>query len=116
MVLARTKLPNQRYLVCMAWRESQTCSNEWVRFPEIEDVFVSDVRHLIQRCPQPRLHVEARRAMLKSVTDRLFPLADEAEPGERRSRHACHGWPGPGGPGLRRRKLKSTICSKNAIG
>ena len=74
MVLTRTKLPNQRYLVCMAWRESRTCSDEWVRFPEIEDVFVSDVRHLIQRCPQPRLHVEARRAMLKSIASRLSHL------------------------------------------
>ena len=74
MVLQRTNIPNQRYLVCMAWREGRTCSNEWVRFPEIEDVFISDVRHLIERCPQPRLHVDARRAMLKSVTSRLSHL------------------------------------------
>lgn len=74
MVLMRTNLPNQRYLVCMAWRESRTCSNEWVRFPEIEDVFVHDVRFLIQRCPQPVMHAETRRALLKSVTNRLSHL------------------------------------------
>ena len=74
MVLQRTAVPNQRYLVCMAWRESRTCSNEWVRFPEIEDVFVSDVRFLIQRCPQPALHKEARRALQRSISARLSHL------------------------------------------
>lgn len=74
MVMTRTEVANQRYLVCMAWREAKSCSNEWVRFPEIEDVFLSDVRYFIARCPQPALHVEARRAMLKSVTNRLSHL------------------------------------------
>lgn len=74
MVLQRTNVSNQRYLVCMAWCESRTCSHEWVRFPEIEDVFIADVEHLIARCPQPKLHVEARRAMLKSLTSRLAHL------------------------------------------
>lgn len=74
MVMTRTEVANQRYLICMAWREARTCSNEWVRFPEIEDVFISDVRHLIAYCPQPALHVEARRAMLKSLTRRLSHL------------------------------------------
>lgn len=74
MVLQRTNVANQRYLVCMAWREGRTCSNEWVRFPEIEDVFISDVQHLIRRCPQPVLNVDARRAMLKSITSRLSHL------------------------------------------
>ena len=74
MVLMRTNVPNQRYLCCMAWRESRTCSDEWVRFPEIEDVFTGDLRVLIARCPKPQLHVEARRLMLKSITSRLCYL------------------------------------------
>jgi len=74
MVLLRTNVPNQRYLCCMAWRESRTCSDEWVRFPEIEDVFTDDVRFLIERCPKPQLHVEVRRLMLKSITSRLSYL------------------------------------------
>ncbi len=74
MVLVRTAEPNQRYLVCMAWREARRCSHEWVRFPEIEDVFISDISHLIARCPQPVMHVEARRAMLKALTNRLSHL------------------------------------------
>jgi len=74
MVLMRTNIPNQRYLNCMAWRESRACSNEWVRFPEIEDVFTDDVRFLIERCPKPQLHVAARRSMLKSITSRLSYL------------------------------------------
>ena len=74
MVLQRTNVPNQRYLICMAWRESRTCSDEWVRFPEIEDVFVHDVRHLIASCPKPQLHVEARRAMLRSITRKMAYL------------------------------------------
>ena len=82
MVLTRTQDPNQRYLLCMGWREARVCSNEWVRYPEIEDVFVSDVRFLMRDCPQPVLHVETRRAMLKSITNRLAHLrsrmADES--------------------------------------
>ena len=74
MVMQRTNVPNQRYLVCMAWREGQACSSEWVRFPEIEDVFISGVRQFIERCPQPHLHVEARRAMLKSIASRMSHL------------------------------------------
>jgi DNA invertase Pin-like site-specific DNA recombinase len=74
MVLQRTNIPNQRYLICMAWRESRTCSDKWVRFPEVEAVFINDVRHLIKHCPRHRLHVEARRAMLKSVSNRLSHL------------------------------------------
>jgi hypothetical protein len=74
MVLMRNNVPNHRYLCCMAWRESRTCSDEWVRFPEIEDVFTDDVRFLIERCPKPQLHVEARRLMLKSITSRLSYL------------------------------------------
>ena len=74
MVLMRTQSPNQRYLVCSGWRDSRNCSNEWVRFPEIEDVFVSDIEFLIRRCPQPILNVETRRAMLKSITNRISHL------------------------------------------
>ena len=33
MVLMRTENQNQRYLVCMAWREGRACSNHWVRLP-----------------------------------------------------------------------------------
>jgi len=58
----------------MAWRESRTCSDEWVRFPEIEEVFTDDVRFLIERCPKPLLHVEARRLMLRSISNRLSRL------------------------------------------
>ena len=28
MVLTRTRDPNQRYLLCMGWREARVCSNE----------------------------------------------------------------------------------------
>lgn len=74
MVLQRTDVPNQRYLVCMAWQEARTCTNEWVRFPEIEDALVADVGFVIAGCPQPSLHVEARRAMLKAIASRLSHL------------------------------------------
>lgn len=74
MVLMRTENQNQRYLACMAWREGRVCSNEWVRFPEVEDVFISDVRFLIQRCPQPQLHVDACRIMLKTISKRRSHL------------------------------------------
>lgn len=74
LVLTRTEEVNQRYLVCMAWREARTCSNEWVRFPEIEDVFLDDVRHLVAKCPQPVLNTEARRVILRSLTSRLSHL------------------------------------------
>ena len=74
MVLQRTEVRNQRYLVCMAWREARICSNEWVRFPEIEDALVADVRFVIGRCPQPALHVETRRAMLRAIASRLSHL------------------------------------------
>jgi len=74
MVLMRTENQNQRYLVCMAWREGRACSSEWVRFPEVEDVFTSDVSFLIKNCPQPQLHVDARRAMLKTISKRLSHL------------------------------------------
>ena len=74
MVMTRSDAENQRYLICMAWREGRACSNEWVRFPEIEDVFLSDVRFLIARCPQPVLNVEARRSMLRAISNRLSNL------------------------------------------
>ena len=74
MVLMRTENQNQRYLVCMAWREGRACSKEWVRFPEVEDVFLSDVNFLIRGCPQPQLHVDARRIMLKTISKRLSHL------------------------------------------
>jgi len=78
MVLQRTEHPNQRYLVCMAWREARTCSNEWVRFPEIEDALIGDVGFVIKDCPQPALHVEARRAMLKAIASKLSHLRARA--------------------------------------
>lgn len=76
MNLTRTAKPNQRYLSCMAWRASRTCSHEWVRFPEIEDVFIADVEHLIRRCPKPQLNVDARRALLRQIASRLSYLRD----------------------------------------
>lgn len=74
MVMQRTNVPNQRYLICMAWRESRTCSSEWVRYPGIEDVFTGDVRFVIEGCPKPQLHPEARRLMLRTISGRLRTL------------------------------------------
>lgn len=71
MVMQRSDVLNQRYLTCMSWRESRTCSNEWVRYPEIEDVFISGVETVISSCPQPQLHPEARRVMLRSIKSKL---------------------------------------------
>ena len=58
----------------MTRRESRTCSDEWVRFSEIEDLFTDDVQFLIDRCPKPSLHVEARRLMLRTINNRLSYL------------------------------------------
>ena len=74
MIMMRNHYPNQRYLTCMAWREGRACSDEWVRFPEIEDVFLSDVNHLIRQCPQPQMNASARSTMLKTIARRLAYL------------------------------------------
>lgn len=92
MVLQRTDLPNQRYLVCMAWVEGRTCANEWVRFPEIEDALIADVGFVIAGCPQPELHAEARKAMLKTISARLSHLRARAnrETAARQALDAIH--------------------------
>lgn len=74
MVMIRDDNPDNRYLVCMAWREARQCSNEWVRYPEIEAVFIRDVDHLIRSCPQPRMHAETRRNLLRSIKSQLKTL------------------------------------------
>ena len=74
MVLLRDEDPNHRYLVCMAWREARRCSNEWVRYPEIEDVFLFDIDHLIRACPEPVLSAVARTARLKHIKGKLSHL------------------------------------------
>ena len=74
MVLVRDEDPNHRYLVCMAWREAKLCSNEWVRYPEIEDVFLFDIEHLIRACPEPVLSPVARAARLKHIVGKLSHL------------------------------------------
>ena len=74
MVLLRDEHPNHRYLVCMAWREARRCSNEWVRYPEIEDVFISDIDHLIRACPEPVLSPVSRTARLKLIKGKLSHL------------------------------------------
>ena len=43
-------------------------------YPEIEDLFLADVNFLIRGCPQPQLHVDARRIMLKTISKRLSHL------------------------------------------
>lgn len=74
MVLLRDEDPNHRYLVCMAWREARRCSNEWVRYPEIEDVFLFDIDHLIRACPEPVLSPASRSARLKLIKGKLSHL------------------------------------------
>lgn len=74
MVLMRDDNPDNRYLVCMAWREARQCSNEWVRYPEIEAVFIQDIDHFIRSCPQPRMHAETRWKLLRSIKSRLRTL------------------------------------------
>lgn len=74
MVLIRDNDLNHRYLVCMAWREARQCSNEWVRYPEIEDVFIADVDHLVASCPPPVLNSQVRRTMLRQIKSQLAQL------------------------------------------
>ena len=49
-----------------------------MRYPEIEAVFIQDIEHFIRDCPQPRLHPEARRAMLRKIRTTAIVLAREA--------------------------------------
>ena len=74
MVLVRDDHPNHKYLVCMAWREAKRCSNEWVRYPEIEDVFIFEIDHLISACPEPILSPASRKARLKIISGKLSNL------------------------------------------
>ena len=98
MVLMRDDNPDHRYLVCMAWREARQCSNEWVRYPEIEAVFIQDIEHFIRSCPQPRMHAETRRALLRNIKLRLRTLRTRLERETRAytahadEGRACAGW------------------------
>ena len=74
MVITRTDNPEHQYLVCMLWREARRCSDEYVRYPDVEDVFIRDVEHLIRNCPQPRMHAETRRTLLRGIKSRLKTL------------------------------------------
>ena len=33
MMVRRSAVPSQKYLLCLGWREARVCSNRWVRYP-----------------------------------------------------------------------------------
>ncbi len=74
MMVRRSAVPSQKYLLCLGWREARACSNRWVRYPEIEEIFRGDVQALVRRVPQPVMNHETRAAMLNSVSARLRTL------------------------------------------
>lgn len=98
MVMTRTDNPEHQYLVCMSWREARRCSNEYVRYPDVEAVFIQDVEHLIRSCPQPRMHAETRRTLLRGIKSQLKALRTRlARETRAHASHAdegrtCAGW------------------------
>jgi hypothetical protein len=65
---------NRRYYMCRHAYHGIACSDQWVRYPGIEDALTIDIDEVILSCPKPALNSDARRLMLAQIRSRLNVL------------------------------------------
>jgi hypothetical protein len=74
MVLLGGGQPNWRYYMCRKAYNGVGCSDQWVRYPGIEDLLTIDIEEIIKSCPKPALTSVARSHMLAQIRIRLHIL------------------------------------------
>jgi DNA invertase Pin-like site-specific DNA recombinase len=74
MVLIRGASATWRYFTCGKAYFGLGCSERWVRYPEIEQLFTADIDRLIKTCPKPVLDPDARSHRLQQIRVRLHTL------------------------------------------
>jgi DNA invertase Pin-like site-specific DNA recombinase len=74
MVLLAAQKPSWRYYMCRLAFSGAGCSDQWVRYPGIEDALTIDIDEVISSCPKPALCSEARGQMLGQIRSRLHVL------------------------------------------
>jgi DNA invertase Pin-like site-specific DNA recombinase len=63
--------PNWRYFMCRLAYSGVGCSDQFVRYPGIEDALTVDIDAVISSCPKPALTSDARSHMLAQIRSRL---------------------------------------------
>jgi DNA invertase Pin-like site-specific DNA recombinase len=66
--------PNWRYYICRRAFFGLGCSDRWVRYPEIEDIFTRGIEEVIESCPKPVLDPDIRTHRLGRIRQRLHTL------------------------------------------
>ena len=66
--------PNWRYYTCRRAFFGLGCSDRWVRYPGIEDIFTRGIDEVIQSCPKPVLGADIRAHRLGQIRQRLHTL------------------------------------------
>jgi DNA invertase Pin-like site-specific DNA recombinase len=74
MVLLGGGQPNWRYYMCRRAYAGAGCSDQWIRYPGIEDALTIDIDEVIGSCPKPILTSDARSHMLGVIRSRLHSL------------------------------------------
>lgn len=77
MILLCAGKPGWRYLMCRRAHHGAGCSDRWVRFSPIEEVFTSGVAQVIATCPEPAVTKEVRDHMLDHIRRRLRGLRSQ---------------------------------------
>jgi hypothetical protein len=74
MVLLRGGNPNWRYLTCRKQFFGLGCSDRWIRYPGIDDLFTRGIDEIIKNCPKPVIDVDTRGNRLEQIRRRLYEL------------------------------------------
>jgi hypothetical protein len=74
MALLSSSNKNWRYYTCRQAYFGLGCSDRWVRYPEIEDIFTRGISEVISSCPKPVLDIDVRSHRLRYIRQRLHAL------------------------------------------
>jgi DNA invertase Pin-like site-specific DNA recombinase len=77
MVLLGCGQPNWRYFMCRRAYNGAGCSDQWIRYPGIENALTIDVDEIIKSCPRPVLSSQARTHALAHIRGRLHALRSQ---------------------------------------
>ena len=103
MVLLSGGDPNWRYYMCRRAFNGAGCSDQWIRYPGIEDALTTDIDGAIRGCPKPALGGEMRADRLRHIRSRLYQLRERQAPVEAER------------PGLRQ-SSRPAVAAKQAVG
>ncbi len=74
MALLTSGNRNWRYYICQRAYFGLGCSDRWVRYPGIEDIFTREIDEVIKSCPKPVLDADVRTFRLGQIRHRLHML------------------------------------------